>query len=134
MKYAVPSRVKRIAGSHGWARDVIRLADEEFGHWVLATIDADEMLNIMLPHHTHRAELAHQLVPQRCSTVSEAISVAACVPNRIIAAKTRATRVTSVGHHERTPQNLQELRRQLRCYDFWSHPTTIPSSNVILSP
>lgn len=69
-----------------WALDAIKVADKELDHWVRAILDFDDILNIMLPYHNHRAYL---LVPQSGSTVSEAIEKLkslppeGCCPNKI---------------------------------------------------
>lgn len=68
------------ADLNAYAAGLIRIADVQFGHWILATLSLNEILNIMLPHHHHSGD--DELVPPCCLTVADAINRLDLLPSQ----------------------------------------------------
>jgi Family of unknown function (DUF6309) len=61
-----------------WALGAIDAAEQQFGHWARVILNTQDILGIMLPHHTR---CGPEVVPVSCSTVSEAMERLKSLPS-----------------------------------------------------
>jgi hypothetical protein len=63
----------RESESLGWATDYLTAANNEFGgRWTLVTLSREDILNVMLPKHTHPRTNPQLLIPEPWLAVSDA--------------------------------------------------------------
>jgi len=53
-----------------WGMQAIEIAQEQFGHWRRVILSSEDILGVMLPHHSR---CGPEIVPASCSTVAAAI-------------------------------------------------------------
>jgi hypothetical protein len=72
-------------GKNQWALKAIEIAEEQFGHWGRVILSSEDILGVMLPHHTR---CGPEVVPPCGSIVSDAIERLKSLPSSDTCRKT----------------------------------------------